>query len=133
MLLFFVYARYSLFSLLLIVVVGSCLVTEKILYSEKKIYRRGESYGLGYMYYNQSNRSEKIETTQYRKTAKPAEPPAPATAVRRSTRPVPKAPTSQSSAMSSDPAAVPKTPVKGMCYLDASDIVVEFCYNVGDY
>ena len=70
MLLFFVYARYSLFSLLLllIVVVGSCLVTEKILYSEKNIYRRGESYGLGYMSYNQSNRSEKIETTQYRKT-----------------------------------------------------------------
>ena len=85
------------------------------------------------MSYNQSNRSEKIETTQYRKTAKPAEPPAPAAAVQRSTRPVPKAPTSQSSAMSSDPAAAPKTPVKGMCYLDASDIGVEFCYNVGDY
>ncbi|XP_065637426.1 eukaryotic translation initiation factor 4G [Quercus suber] len=46
--------------------------------------------------------------------AKPAEPPAPApaAAVQRSTRPVPKAPTSQSSAMSSDPAAAPKTPVK---------------------
>ena len=65
--------------------------------------------------------------------AKPAEPPAPAAAVQRSTRPVPKAPTSQSSAMSSDLAAAPKTPVKGMCYLGASDIVVEFCYNVGDY
>ena len=62
--------------------------------------------------------------------AKPAEPPAPAAAVQRSSRPVPKAPTSQSSAMSSDPAAAPKTPVKGICYLD---IVVEFCYNVGDY
>ena len=67
--------------------------------------------------------------------AKPAEPPAPApaAAVQRSTRPVPKAPTSQSSAMSSDPAAAPKTPVKGMCYLDASDVVLGFCYNVGNY
>lgn len=65
--------------------------------------------------------------------AKPAEPPVPAAAVQRSTRPVPKAPTSQSSAVSSDPTAAPKTPVKGMCYLDASDLVLEFCYNVGDY
>ena len=68
MFLFFDYARYSLFSLLLIVVVGSCLVTEKILYRGKKKISEGESYGLGYMSYNQSNRSEKIETTQYRKT-----------------------------------------------------------------
>ena len=62
--------------------------------------------------------------------AKPAELPAPAAAVQRSSRPVLKAPTSQSSTMSSDPATAPKTPIKGICYLD---IVVEFCYNVGDY